>query len=142
MAMTFTQQQCVEIMHPILSQGLPSARYIWSFPQAIVHGPWQWGGLNIPNLYMEQVITHLHTLMKFRGQLGDITGSLIQASWEALQLEAGLVGEITTFPEAIQDYLTLTWLSDAWAACQRSNIQIIGAQSPFTPKQSQDTKSM
>jgi len=57
-AMTFTQQQCVEIMHPILAQGLPLAGFVRSFARAIVHGPWQWGGLNILNLYMEQVIVH------------------------------------------------------------------------------------
>jgi len=119
--MTFTQQQFAEIMCPILAQGLPSAGYIWSFPRAIVHGPWQWGGLNIPNLYTEQVIAHLHTLLKFGGQLDDITGSLLQA-WEAFQLKKGLSGDIFTFPEVVQDYLTPTWLSDTWAACQRANI--------------------
>jgi len=41
---TFTQQQCAEIMWLILAQGLPLAGFIWSFPRAIVHGPWQWGG--------------------------------------------------------------------------------------------------
>jgi len=42
-ATNFSQQQCNEIMCPILNVGLPVARYIQSFPQAIVHGPWQWG---------------------------------------------------------------------------------------------------
>jgi len=61
---------------------------------------------------MEQVIVHLHMLMKFGGQFDDITGSLIQASWEALQIEAGLSGNISTFPEATlhqHGYQKLGW---------------------------------
>jgi len=49
-ATTFTQQQCMAIMCPILAQGLLAAGFVRSFPRAIVHGPWQWGGLNILNL--------------------------------------------------------------------------------------------
>jgi len=60
----------------------------------ITHGSWQWGRLNLPNLYSKQVILHVHMILKFGGNLEDITGSLIQASWEALQMEAGLSGEI------------------------------------------------
>jgi len=95
--MTFTQQQCADIMQAILAQGLPSAGFVRSFSKAIVHSPWQWGRLNIPNLYMEQLISHVHTVLKFGGSLEEITSSLLQASWEALQLEAGLAGNISTF---------------------------------------------
>jgi len=91
---------------------------------------------------MEQVIVHLHTILKFSGQLGNITGSLIQASWEALILEAGLVGDPTTFPGTIQEYITRTWVADTWIACQKADIQIIGAQSPFGLMQLRDTKLM
>jgi len=84
-------QQCANIMQPILAQDLPSVGIVHSFPQAIAHGPWKWGGLNIPNLFTEQMISHIHTLMKFGGVLNDLMGSLMQASWESLQLEAGLL---------------------------------------------------
>jgi len=127
-ATTFTPHQCSEIMRPILAQGLPLAGFVRSFPRAIVHGPWQWGGLNIPNLHTEQVISHLHTILKFGGKLDDITGSLLQASWEALLLEAGLAGEPATFPETIRDYIMQTWVSDTWLACQKADIHILGVQ--------------
>jgi len=93
-------------MRPILAQGLPATGFVRLFPRAIVHGPWQWGGLNIPNLFTEQVIAHVHTMLKFGGQMGNITGSLLQASWEALILEAGLAGNAATFPDIILDYIT------------------------------------
>jgi len=115
-------------MRPILAQGLPSAGFVRSFPRAIVHGPWQWGRLNIPNLHTEQVISHLHIILKFGGKLNDMTGSLLQASWEALLLEAGLAGEPATFPDTIRDYITRTWVSDTWSACQKADIHILGVQ--------------
>jgi len=111
-ATTFTQQQCIEIMHLILAQGLPLASFVRLFPRAIIHGPWQWGGLNILNLFTEQVITHVHTILKFGGQLGNITGCLLHVTWEALILEAGLAGDSANFPDTIQDYITRTWVSE------------------------------
>jgi len=140
--MTFTKQQCMDIMRPILTQGLPLARFVRSFPWAIMHGPWQWGGLNIPNLYTEQLIAHIHTILKFGSNLAEITSSLLQASWGALQLEMGLAGNPTTSPEAIHDYATPTWLSHTWVACQQANIQIIGYEAPFKPQQTNDMEIM
>jgi len=34
----------------------------------------------------------------------DLTGSLLQASWESLQLEPGLVGLIFEYPEQVHHY--------------------------------------
>jgi len=113
----FTEQQCESIMLPILTKGLLAAGIVQSFPRAIAHSPWQWGGLNLQNLYTEQVILHVHTILKFGGNLHDITGSLIQALWEALQMEAGLAGDIFNYPEPVNDYLTSSWLETTWAAC-------------------------
>ncbi len=79
-ATTMTQTQCMAIMCPILAQGLPATGFVRSFPRAIVHGPWQWGGLNIPNLFTEQLIAHAHTILKFGGQKGNITRCLLQAT--------------------------------------------------------------
>jgi len=129
-------------MCPILTQGLLLARFARSFPWAIFHGPWQWGGLKIPNLYTEQLIAHIHTILKFGNNLEEITGSLLQASWEVLQLETGLAGKPTTFPEAIYDYVIPTWLSHTWAACQQGNIQIIGYEAPFAPQWTNDMELM
>jgi len=66
-------------MQPILSAGLLAAEIVHTFLRAIVHGPWQWGGSNIPDLFTKQIITHIHTMMKYRGQVNNMTGSLLQA---------------------------------------------------------------
>jgi len=100
-------------MKLILTMGLPSAGFVQSFPQVIVHGPWQWRGLNmIPNLYTKQLATHIHTILKFEGNLQDMTGSLIQASYKAIRLESGISGSVFDFPNCVYEYITKTWLSD------------------------------
>jgi len=76
-ATTFTPKQCKAIMSPILAQGLPLAGYICTFPHALAHGPKKFCGVNIPNLYTEQTITHIHTLLKFSNQPHDLTGFLL-----------------------------------------------------------------
>jgi len=125
-AMTFTRMECNMIMSAILTAGLPSAGSTRTFPRAMVHGPWQWGGLNIPSLFMEQTTKHLHTLMKFGRQLTDMTRSLLQASCEAFRLESGLSGTILELPECMYSYMTTTWVTQMWELCCTQNIQVIG----------------
>jgi len=114
-------------MSPILTAGLPAAGMIRTFPRAMVHGPWQWGGLNISNLFTEQTTKHIHTLLQFGGVLDDMTGSLLQSTCEAFRLEVGLVGKIINFPECVYSYVTPTWVSQTWEACQPYKIQVLGA---------------
>ncbi len=122
----FTQQECQKSMSPILTAGLPAAGLTRTFPQALVYGPWQWGGLNIPNLFMEQTTKHIHTLLKFGGDLGDMTGGLIQATEEAFRLEAGFTGPLSDFPEKVYSYVTPTWISRTWEVCQQYHIHVSG----------------
>jgi len=88
----------------------------------MVHGPRQWGGLNIPNLYTEQTTKHLHTILKFGGELTNMMGGLIQATAEAFRLEAGLAGSILDFLESVYSYVTSTWISQTWEACRQHHI--------------------
>jgi len=57
------QQQCHQIMVPILQQGLPKAGMIHMFPWALAHGPLMYGGLAIPHLYTEQMVAHIQTIL-------------------------------------------------------------------------------
>jgi len=93
----------------------------------MVHSPWQWGGLNIPNLFTKQTTKHIHTLLKFGGALDDMTGSLLQATCKAFRLESRLVGKIINFPECVYSYVTPMWVSQTWEACRPYKIQVIGA---------------
>jgi len=98
---TFTEQQCTEIMQPILSTGLPKIRYIHTMPHAIVQGPLQLSGLNIPNFYMEQLVSQLGMVTWYGSQLSDTMGLLIWAVAESMKLEMGLAGKILRPPSCL-----------------------------------------
>jgi len=93
-ATTFTPQQCQTIMSPILAQGLPLAGFVWTFPHNLAYGPFKFCGINIPNLYTEQTLTHLHTLLKFSNQPQDLTGFLLCATGESMRLKLGLCRQL------------------------------------------------
>jgi len=50
-------------MAPILQQGLPKVGVVHTFPQALAPGPLNYGGLELPHLYTEQLVTHVHTIL-------------------------------------------------------------------------------
>jgi len=60
---TLSPQQCQQITSPLLQQGLPKAGVIRTFPRALAHGPLEYGGLDIPNLFTEQIIAHVSTIL-------------------------------------------------------------------------------
>jgi len=67
-------------MKPILQQGLPTlARVNHHFPRIVAHGPKKYQGLEIPELHLEQLISHIMALLQFGTDKQDITGTLIRA---------------------------------------------------------------
>jgi len=107
---TFMEQQCTELMKPILGVGLPKIGCIWSMPRAVVHGPIDRAGLNIPNLYTEQAVTQLVMLLHFGSCSGDQMGVLLRALTELMKLETGLVSEPLTTPGIFAPLVTDMWL--------------------------------
>jgi len=141
-ATTFTHKECQTIMSPILTAGLPAAGMTCTFPRAMVHGPWQWGGLNIPNLFTEQTTKHLHMILKFGGNFADMMGSLIQATDEAFRLEAGVTGRTSDFPESVHSYVTTTGILQTWEVCRSHHIQVSGQTSVLELLRQSDIKIM
>jgi len=62
---------------PILAQGLLSSRFVRTFLHALAHGPLQFCGANIPNLFTEQTLAHIHTLLKYSNLPQDLMGFLL-----------------------------------------------------------------
>jgi len=71
-------------MSPILQQGLPKAGVIRTFPQVLAHGPLDYRGLDIPHLFTEQIIAHIHTILRYGPVQDDPTGLLLHATPEAM----------------------------------------------------------
>jgi len=141
-ATTFTLKECNTIMSPILSARLPLAGLTRTFPWAIVYGPWQWGGLNIPNLFTGQMTKHVHMVMEFGCQLSNISSSLLQASCKALWLESELSGSVLDFLDSVYTYVSPTWLTHTWESCHNACIQVLGDNTDQKPQKQKDVELM
>jgi len=98
----FTPVQCSAIMQPVLQDGLPKAGLVCTLLHTlVVHGPLYYTGLDIPNLYTEQMVSQLTMLLCNKWKRDDTMSILLQASIEAMTLEIGLYGEKTPFHNVI-----------------------------------------
>jgi len=138
----FSKEQCYTILKPILASALPAMGINWHFLCTVVHGPKSYQGLDILNLFTEQICTHIATLLWFGCQHQDPTGHLLHINAEAFRLEAGLAGEILCMPISIHDYMTPSWLTAIWYQCKLLEIEISNNVWDFeTPRQG-DTELM
>ena len=79
-------------MHPVKKFIIPKLGLNTNFPHAILYAPIKFGGRNFPNLYWEQGISHIDTLLAHCLAL-TITGKLLMVKLDNLQLE---IGELTS----------------------------------------------
>jgi len=89
-----SQARCDQIMAPCYCQGLLAAGFMWSFPQAILQAPYKYFGLGITNLYYEQGIQHILTVLRYGTNPNDTTGKLKWIGLETLRMELGTNGEL------------------------------------------------
>jgi len=122
---TLTRQQCHTIMTPLLQQGLPKAGVIRTFPRALAHGPLQYGGLDIPHLFTEQVIAHIQTILRYGPDKSDPTGHLLHTTAEAMRLEIGYAGELLTAPPCLAANITNSWIKHVWTSTQECGITLL-----------------
>jgi len=124
-ATTLTAEQCQAIMSPILVQGLPSAGFVRTFLHTLAHGPLHFCGINILNLFTEQTLAHVHTLLKFSNQPQDLTGFLLRATGELMRLELGIQGQLFEAPTLLQEVIMESWLKHTWLATRQNHIHLI-----------------
>jgi len=124
LATTFTLEQCNSIMSPILVQGLSLAGFICTFPNALAHGPLKFCGVNMPNLFTEQTLMHIHTILKFSNQPQDLTSFLLWATGKTMQLELGLRGQLFEVPIILQEVITSSWMKHTWLTTCQADIHL------------------
>ncbi len=122
-ATILSEAECKDILKLVLNQGLLAMGINRHFPRAVAHRPLKFQGLNLPNLYTEQLITHMVTLLQYGVHHDDPTGQLLRANREAMRLEAGLNGQLFQIPLAMQPCLTDTWLSRCLQVSMTTDIQ-------------------
>jgi len=93
MVTTFSWSECEDILWPGLNAILPAISMNRHFPHNMVYGHFDQFRLAIPHLYHFQGFHHLSALLK-SGSSDCTTRQLIQQSYETLQIELGLPGEI------------------------------------------------
>ncbi len=139
-ATTLSKAECKDILKPVLNQGLPAMGINRHFLWAVVHGPLKFQGLN--NLYTEQLVMHVATLLQYGIHQDDLMGQLIRANSEAMQLEAGLNGQLFQIPIAMQPCLMDTWLSRCWYQCQLLQVSVTTDIQEFEIPQHHDKEIM
>jgi len=114
-------------MMPILNQGLPKAGVVQTFPRALVHGPLDYRGLDIPKLFTEQIIAHVTTILCYGPDQQDPTGFLLHTTGEAMQLEVGYNGEFLAAPLILANNVTNSWLKHIWLSTQEVDVLVLTA---------------
>jgi len=123
MTTTFTKEECKNILRPAILQLLPAIGINQHFPRLMVYGHSKHFGLGIPHLYNTQGFLHLTALLKFTSS-NNSTGTYITHSYEALQVEMGLPGEIFHYKFQDWGYSTPCWLSQTWQYASKHEIRI------------------
>jgi len=131
---TFSHHQCHQIMTPLLQEGLARTGVVRTYPRALVHGPLQYGGLEIPHLYTEQIVAHARTILRYGIDRSDPTGFLLHTAAEAMRLELGINGELLAAPLILQDHITTSWIKHVWVSTQESEITLLTDFTDYPPQ--------
>jgi len=97
-------------------------------------------GVDIPNLHTKQIAHILQVLST--SYSSNMMAFLIQACAEAMQLEAGLAGNLMSIPLLFQLLITPSWLKHVWQMLQLSNIHLTGNMAPIYPPRQGDIELM
>ncbi len=81
-----------------------------NFPQAVTFGPLEYGGLNFPDLLVEQGISQIRTFMENMYHDTEL-GKMIKICLQTLQAEAGSALQVLQDPTVELSYLTPCWLT-------------------------------
>jgi len=111
-------------MAPILQQGLPKAGVVWTFPQALAHGPLEYSGLEIPHLFTKQTIAHMHTFLQYGPVKEDPMGFLLHTMGEAMHLEMGYGSKLLVAPLQLAANVTHLWLKHIWVTTQELKVNL------------------
>ena len=106
-AVNLSEEILTQIQCKAVGAFLPAMGYDHSFPRQIVYGPRNFGGLNLGNLYTEQSIAKITTLM-LHLRANTTLGRIMRINLSWTQLYSGL------FTSIFQSMEPLTYCTDNW----------------------------
>jgi hypothetical protein len=124
MATSLFKAQCNQIMKPIRAARLPALGINRHLTLEVVHGPKQYQGVGIMDLWTIQGILKFWLALQ-HGDAPTITGHQLHASMELHTIEIGLPGQLFQQDYKIFGQLaTNSWLQHLWDFCYDSNFQL------------------
>jgi hypothetical protein len=135
---TLSRAQCSKITSTIAKVALPRCGIMRSFPRALLHAPLAAGGLNMPDLYVEQGISHLLRLIRYSQSHKHSTGILLRQSCEALKLELGTNGPLFSNPLSLLAIATDSWVKATWQFAMEYGITVIDELPDLVPSREHD----
>jgi len=111
-------------MSPLVQQGLARAGFNRNFPRDLAHGPLKYGGVDLPHLFMEQLVACVIMVLRYGPDRQDPTGLVLHATGEAMRLEAGYNGELLEIPSILEDNVTPSWIKHVWCSTQDAGISL------------------
>jgi hypothetical protein len=135
---TLSRAQCSKLTSIVARYALPRCGVVSSFPRAIMHAPLQFGGLQIPDLYIEQGIAHISKLVRYSQTSRHSTGILLRHSCEAFKLEGGCSGPIFSLPGVLEAVMTPSWVTHTWRFLREFGIEVIDDIPDFKPRRLND----
>ena len=110
--MSLSQEECKDILCPLLRATLPKARINRNFSRNILQAPGGLMGLELPCLYASQVVNHIECLLRYGGS-NTFTGQLLKEALEAAKAEAGIPGALLSQPfDKYGDLITHSWIKE------------------------------
>lgn len=119
--LSLTKHECDKLMSPVYMSLLPKLHVNRNTARAIIHGPEDLGGLNLPNLYVIQGIDKLKLFLGHL-RLQDRTGKLVHIDLCLLQLLSGSRTFCMNQDFKLFQWVETGWLQSLWAFASATNL--------------------
>ncbi len=114
---TLSEREIHKVQTRSMSIFLPKLGLNQHFPRVVLYGPPEMGGLQLRDLYIEQGIAQIMTLLR-HVYSNTTVGNMIMIAIQSLQMEAGTKVQLMTDTVESFSYITKCWISEICFMCQ------------------------
>lgn len=113
-ATQLTEADWTYICAPVFATGLPKAGISRLFPHSVLFGPTLYQGMGVIHPFHFQKLEHLQVILQ-HGTDDSELDKMIKQSWEAMALEVGVSGPMTSWDfDTLEPSATNCWLKQVW----------------------------
>ena len=138
-ATTLSEEQCRDIISPVLMQSLPKCGMNRHYPHKVAYAPISFQGIGLPSVFTTQGLDHMKALVRFSGYDEQLTSDLLRTSAEQLKLELGLNGPVFQRDwETWNKIATNCWVKHTWSFCIKNKLLVTDDIPDFKPRRTND----